>query len=324
MINNEIKELLGFKASDPNEVVLSAWKVAASRYCKPCWELKYCPYGPLVEQSPLLPPLRNISIQHNEYLKECLRTGILGDGKDLDDTRRQYFQKEVDEFNPTDYPDRSFARIHNHDYETSSLLSCARRRMCKILKEKIGLEVDSKNEKIYALLGFVAPFVAYLSMGVSIMFSPWFSWQRNALSDLGHSVKSGVAPIFNLGLILTGFLIMMYTVTVFKKHAKYTSVCLIASAIILQLVATFDEVYGSLHGVVAVLFFISIWVTSVVNAVEKRSLLALMAFIVGIGSWILYGMKIYSAGIAVPEIISFAAVASLLQLSAIKIYLRKN
>lgn len=29
--------------------------------CKPCWELKYCPYGPLVEFFPLLHPVRNKS-----------------------------------------------------------------------------------------------------------------------------------------------------------------------------------------------------------------------------------------------------------------------
>lgn len=196
--------------------------------------------------------------------------------------------------------------------------------MCKILGEKTGSESSSKSEEIYALLGFIAPFVAYLSILVSILFSPWFSWQRNALSDLGHSVKSPVAPIFNLGLLLTGFLIIIYAVTVFREYAKYTSIPLTASALILQLVAVFDEVYGSLHGAAAVLFFVSIWVTSVVNAVEKKSILALAAFIVGLGSFILYWMRVYSAGIAVPEIISFGAVASLLQLSAIRIYLKKH
>ena len=188
------------------------------------------------------------------------------------------------------------------------------------MKEQSSLETRSTNEKFYALLGLIGPLTTYFSIGISILFSPWFSWERNALSDLGHSVKSEVAPLFNLGLLLTGFLIIMYTVTVFKKHAKYTSICLIASAIILQLVATFDEVYASLHNVVAVLFFVSIWITSVVNAIEKKALLALMAFIVGLSSWTLYELNVYRAGIAVPEIISFGAVASVLQLSAIKIY----
>lgn len=29
------------------------WDKRIKRVCKPCWELKYCPYGPLVEQFPL-------------------------------------------------------------------------------------------------------------------------------------------------------------------------------------------------------------------------------------------------------------------------------
>jgi hypothetical protein len=29
------------------------WKKRVKAVCKPCWELKYCPYGPLVEQFPL-------------------------------------------------------------------------------------------------------------------------------------------------------------------------------------------------------------------------------------------------------------------------------
>lgn len=31
-----------------------------SPVCKPCWELKYCPYGPLVEQFPLAPSARKL------------------------------------------------------------------------------------------------------------------------------------------------------------------------------------------------------------------------------------------------------------------------
>jgi hypothetical protein len=29
------------------------WKARAKAVCKPCWEIKYCPYGPLVEEFPL-------------------------------------------------------------------------------------------------------------------------------------------------------------------------------------------------------------------------------------------------------------------------------
>ena len=184
--------------------------------------------------------------------------------------------------------------------------------------------MNSTEEKNYALLGIIGPFVTYFSILVSILYAPWFSWQKNALSDLGHSLNSGVAPIFNLGLFFTGFIVIIYAITVLKKHAKYTSFCLIVSAIILQLVATFDEVYGFLHGLVAVLFFLSIWSTSIVNAIEKKSLLALVAFLTGLFSFVLFEMNVYGAGIAVPEIISFGAVATVIQISAIKIYREKH
>lgn len=42
-----------------------------SPVCKPCWELKYCPYGPLVEFSPLSPEqfgLRSIRRIHKEVV----------------------------------------------------------------------------------------------------------------------------------------------------------------------------------------------------------------------------------------------------------------
>lgn len=179
------------------------------------------------------------------------------------------------------------------------------------------------KEKLCALLGVIGPLVAYASIEVSIARSPWFSWENNALSDLGHAIKSEAAPIFNLGLLLAGFLIAIYAVTIFRNHAKYTSLSLMASAFSLQLVATFNEVYVSLHNVVSVLFFISMGITSLGYAIEKRSALAAIAFIIGLGSWILYGVGIYHAGVAVPETISSIAVTPWIIYSTFKIYRTK-
>jgi len=47
--------------------------------CKPCWELKYCPYGPLVEYFPLVGeglPLRQVKKSHRSWL-EAVRAGSL-------------------------------------------------------------------------------------------------------------------------------------------------------------------------------------------------------------------------------------------------------
>jgi len=71
--------------------------------CKPCWELKYCPYGGLVEGFPLPSIQRSKAIEHNEYLKKCLKTGTLDDGTKLDKSRRRWFEEEVSSFQPENY-----------------------------------------------------------------------------------------------------------------------------------------------------------------------------------------------------------------------------
>jgi hypothetical membrane protein len=153
--------------------------------------------------------------------------------------------------------------------------------------------------------------------------SPWFSWENNALSDLGHSVKSDVAQLFNFGLLLCGFLLIVYSIKSFKEHAKYTSYTLVFAGFSLQLISTFDEVYGELHFLVSVLFFVAIGLASISYFIEKKSKLALIAFAVGALSWILYGLKVYSSGISVPEAVSAGAVAVWVVLASCKLYQRR-
>ena len=125
------------------------------------------------------------------------------------------------------------------------------------------------GKRFYALFGVFGTLVAYISIGVSIVLSPRPSWESNALSDLGHAVKSEVASIFNFGLLLAGFLLMVYAVTAFRKHTKYTSICLLISAFMIQLLATFAEVYGFLHYAVSVPHFIMLSITSIAYTIEK-------------------------------------------------------
>ena len=185
------------------------------------------------------------------------------------------------------------------------------------------------SEQKYALFGLVGPLIAIFFIVVSIVLSPWFSWGSNALSDLGRSAdiemmpKSEVAPLFNFGLLLSGFLTIFYSITSFRNHAKYTSYFLVFAGLSLQLVATFDEVYGSLHFQVSVLFFVALCFASISYVIEKRSVLAFASLVIGFGSWILYGMEIYSVGIAVPETISSMAFVTWVMVSALRIYFDK-
>ena len=179
------------------------------------------------------------------------------------------------------------------------------------------------EERFYALFGVFGPLLVYVSIALALALSPWFSWETNMLSDLGHAVNSDVAPIFNLGLLLAGFLMMVYALTAFKKHAKYSSLCLLVSNFFVQLLAAFNEAYGSLHYAVAVPHFLMLSLTSIVYTVEKRSAVALITFSVVMFSWLLYALNIFSIGVAVPETVSKLVVAWIMY-SAIKLYFGKE
>jgi hypothetical membrane protein len=175
------------------------------------------------------------------------------------------------------------------------------------------------RDKILHLLGIIGPLIAYIAIGLSIYLSPWFRWESNALSDLGHAQRSGVAPIFNFGLLASGFLITIYSVKSLSEYAKYTSISLTFSALMLQAVAAFDEIYGDLHFLVSILFFVSIGFSCIIYSIEKKSILAALAFTVGLSSWILYWAGLYKSGVAVPEIISAVAATLCIVQSTFKI-----
>ena len=179
------------------------------------------------------------------------------------------------------------------------------------------------KERFYALFGVLGPLMVYLSIAVSLTVSPWFNWETNALSDLGHAVTSNAASMFNLGLLLAGFFLMLYTLTVFKKHAKYSSVCLLVSTFLVQLLAVFNEAYGQLHYMLAVPHFVMLSITTIVYTLEKRSKLAFTTFLIVMFSWLLYTMNIFNIGVAVPETISKLVILWIM-VSAIKIYLGKE
>jgi hypothetical membrane protein len=178
------------------------------------------------------------------------------------------------------------------------------------------------EERIYALFGILGPMLVYFSIAASLVLSPWFSWESNALSDLGHSITSDVAPLFNSGLLLAGFFLMVYALTSFKKHAKYSSACLLVSTFLVELLATFNMGYGSLHYAVAVPHFVMLSITSIVYTIERRSVIALATFLIVLGSWTLYGLNVLDIGIAVPETISKTVLAWIM-ISAIRIYVSK-
>lgn len=186
------------------------------------------------------------------------------------------------------------------------------------------MKARNMGEKNYALLGILGPLTTYALIAASIILSPWFCWEKNALSDLGHAIKSQAAPIFNFGLFLGGFLLIIYSMKTLVRNAKYSGLSLLVASLLLQLIALFNETYPRLHYAVSVLFFIAIIVGSLAYAFEAKSPLGVVGFIVGFGSWIIYFMAGTSiVGVAVPETISSTAALLWVAQSTIKAYSQK-
>lgn len=97
-----LKELDEFqrnhKPSSEEIEFIKEWEKRTNHVCKPCWELKYCPYGPLIEQFPPIVPTRAEAIEHNEFIKNQLNKGK------LKGWRKELFEKEVKEFDAEKYP----------------------------------------------------------------------------------------------------------------------------------------------------------------------------------------------------------------------------
>lgn len=70
---------------------MADWKARTTRVCKPCWELKYCPYGPLVEQSPTIPPEREGMIDHIGYFQQCLADNMVGNKSSLSEEDKERY-----------------------------------------------------------------------------------------------------------------------------------------------------------------------------------------------------------------------------------------
>jgi len=99
-ISPGIKMFLGFSPDTDDAIINKWWEKRTKSVCKPCWELKYCPYGYLVEEFPLPPPTKAEAIEHNTFLKEQLAKGA------YDKERQKMFEEQVNNFNPDDYPEQ--------------------------------------------------------------------------------------------------------------------------------------------------------------------------------------------------------------------------
>jgi len=159
--------------------------------------------------------------------------------------------------------------------------------------------------------------VALIAIGVSIslagvlaasLMAGWFSWWRNALSDLGHATRHPeTAVLFNGSLIVGGILVAAGGSLLLCAGERALALGFMLVGLGLALVGGFDEVYGRVHFAVSVFLFASLGVLLVAVAVSSRSPYPLTSIAVGAAAWALHFVAGVPEGAAVPEIVSVVA-----------------
>ncbi|MHA2408292.1 MAG: DUF998 domain-containing protein [Candidatus Ranarchaeia archaeon] len=167
----------------------------------------------------------------------------------------------------------------------------------------------------YIWIGWIAFIWALFSIAIAIMLSPWFNWVTNALSDLGvYETNFLAALIFNQGLMVSGALMILFSVGFWNVTAQYSleklGIFVFAiGGVFLFLIGVFPETVIGVHYAVSVGFFatipISMWVfTTKWLRVKHTQVLGGLSFtlpfaviIIWIQPW---------DGVAIPETLSVA------------------
>jgi hypothetical membrane protein len=172
--------------------------------------------------------------------------------------------------------------------------------------------LNVKLIRLFGWFGIVTPVLGFGMILLAISTAPWFSWQTNALSDLG--VDGLTAVIFNGGLIMTGSVMAVFSLSVYEfgkedRLGKAGFILLLLACIFLLGIGVFPETAGDIHLKFSVAFFVALPVSIIVNSVylirqgnRELGALGIAAGAVAIAIWTLPW-----DGVAIPEAVSAAS-----------------
>ena len=195
--------------------------------------------------------------------------------------------------------------------------------------------VNSKKKlwhRITGFFGILSPLLTFLLIFFAINSYDSFSWELNALSDLG--VISGVTSyLFNFGLIIGGFLCLFFAIGLFfvfnnKKFGRISVFFFFLSYCFLIAIGLFPENVKPIHYLVSVAFFlflpISLILVSSSFYFDNKLSWALFSILIAVITaipWILnFSTDLFKA-VAIPETISGLAVSVWVIIMGLKILL---
>tara|TARA_B100001179_G_scaffold198672_1_gene158255 strand:- start:42 stop:653 length:612 start_codon:yes stop_codon:yes gene_type:complete len=196
--------------------------------------------------------------------------------------------------------------------------------------------------RIGSLAGIASPIIGILMVLLSIYFSPWFSWQENALSDLGVEQAGGTQIaiyLFNIGMIIAGSLIALFVVLTRSslpnnRRNKIAYAILFIGGINLALVGIFTENFPMIHQTVALMYFVTTPISlMIIGSGKIASDRTFGLFSIGAGAialvvilglvFSILGMsigEIYPEGAAIPEFIEAVILGMWIGIAGIRIF----
>jgi hypothetical membrane protein len=204
------------------------------------------------------------------------------------------------------------------------------------------------SSRFAAVCGILGPIVALTGILVAIgMSAAWFNWYNNALSDLGHPFMLGgssgtpgtnlAAPVFNIGLIACGIITLPLALRLMLQRENESmlgaigGVLLLVSQFFLIGIGVLNEAFGELHFYVSVGFFVTVLLFGMIYGItmaltpETRwfGVFASILALAGAVFWVAYYLDLVPfTGVAIPEIVSAAAVIVWVVPLCIRLYLR--
>lgn len=176
--------------------------------------------------------------------------------------------------------------------------------------------------RISAYAGIAAPILGFICILSAVASYPQFSWTNNALSDLG--IISGVTgPLFDFGLVASGFLAFLFAVFGLYNYFGATLVGKVgagafeAATLALIGIGIFNESFQGTHYILSVAFFvlapISLFILTFAFWVCHQRGMAVFTVLIGLVAalpWILQLTFSYAPNVAIPEFISGLAVSA--------------
>ncbi|WP_224336949.1 DUF998 domain-containing protein [Haloprofundus halobius] len=165
-------------------------------------------------------------------------------------------------------------------------------------------------------LGRVAPAVTLGAILTATVVAPWFSWSRDALSELG--VDPVTALLFNGGLVVGALLALPYAVPLWRaavsRASRVVAVLFALTAVAMGLVGVFP-MDTSPHFAVAVAFYLLLTATLAADGVVRRRATtgrrSLTLVVVHLLSWAAWAAGWFPGpGLALPELVGAVILAA--------------